>query len=374
MAGGNRGDQLQVKIKGNILSHPVAASALILRGCMVNVKATGFAALASDTGSETFAGMSEEGNTVAEAVANGTKNVRCRRRGIFKMKLTAGDAAAAPTLVGSLVYVHTPQSASVDELIGLTGSVNNHVLVGKIVKHGTDAQAIAGTSTADVWVDVMGAQHTVLGDATYNTKTSLAAHTTGAGAELVGVEDSKGFGTSKTVEDVLEAILTFGHIDIPLSAFRAGDGETLTIQATTEPGFAILNSQELVITYPDDGAASDLMFGGIAFPQDLDETAGIEIHFLVEKSGNNNSDTAVDLTAFVAGVGDSNNADIVDTTVITLTDVATTVEELVFSCNVDATNLLGPPASLSAILDYATAGTDELSIHAAWIEYTKKLG
>lgn len=373
MAGGAKGNALQVKLKGNILSHPTAIATLILRGCMVNLKATGFLALAGDTSSERFAGIAEEGVTVAEAVANGTKNVRARRRGIFKMKLTGGDAAAAPTLVGSLVYVHTTQTASVDELVGLTGSVSNHVFVGTIVKHGTDAQAIAGTSTADVWVDIKGADHTVLGDATYPTLTNLAAHTTGKGAELVGVEDAKGWGTSQTVQDALEALLAFGHIDIPLTAFTAGDGAPLTIQTSTEPGYEILSSKELTIGYPDDGAAADLMFGGIAMPQDFDESAGFTVHFLAEKSGNNNADLTLDLTAFMTGVGDSNNADANDTAAITMTNSATTIEELVFTCGAGAGVVIAPPCALNGIVSVVTAGTDHVNIHAAWIEYTRKI-
>jgi len=226
MAGGNKGNGLQVKLRGNILSHPVEASSLILRGCMVNTKATGFAALASDTGSEVFAGIAEESFTVADSPTKGIKNVRVRRRGIFKMKLST--TGAAPTLVGQLIYVHTTQTASVDELVGLTAKVSNHVLVGKIVKHGTDAQGIAGTATADVWVDVMGAAHTVLGDATYPTLTNLASHTVAEGAELVGVQENIGFGATPTLQDALEKLIANGQIPIPITAFTEEDGTALT--------------------------------------------------------------------------------------------------------------------------------------------------
>ena len=364
MAGGNKGDQLQVKIKGNILSHPVAASALILRGCMVNVKATGFAALASDTISESFAGISEEGNTVAQAVANGTKNVRCRRRGIFKMKLNA--AVAAPTLVGSLVYVHTPQSASVDELIGLTGAVSNHVLVGKIVKHGTDAQAIAGTSTADVWVDVMGAQHTVLGDATYNTKTSLAAHTTGAGAELVGVEENLGWGATPTLQDALELMLANGQIAIPITAFTEEDGTILTVTADATMGFKQLTNEEVILQVTD----AEIFSVTLGLPSDADGTADMTLSLIIAKNGTDADDATMDLEAFAIATGAAALSSS-DAYAGAAKAIANNVNLQVLDFTIANAQLPAAPRTIT--FNLIPVGTDELYVYGASLKYQKTL-
>lgn len=376
MSGGNKGDQFQAKLRGNILSHPVYSDgtnvAAIQRGTMVMITSAGFALQGADTSGAFFAGISEEAIAAHLSTQAAAPNIRVRRKGIFKMKVKT--AANAPTLVGDLVYIDTAQGVAGgnDESVDVTAGVTNHVLVGKIVKHGTDTQAKAATSTDDVWVDIMGVQHTVLGDATYPTLTNAASHDTGKGAELVGVEENVGWGATPTLQDALELMLTFGHIPIPLASFFAGDAAPLAIQTSTEPGYEILSSKELTIAYPDDGAASDLMFGAIPIPGDFDETAGFTVHFLAEKSGNNNADLTFDLLIYMAGVAQSNLADINDTTIITMANVATTIEELVFTCGADVTNLIAPPASLNGIVTIVTAGTDHVNIHAAWIEYTRK--
>lgn len=213
MSGGNKGDQVQVKIRGNILSHPVYSNgtnvAAIQRGTMVNINAGGFAIQASDTANETFAGISEE--AVAAKLSNQAlaPNIRVRRRGIFKMKLDTSSKATAPTLVGELVYVNTAQGATGgdDELVGLsTYCATGHVLVGMIVKHGTDAQAKAAeANVVDVWVDIMGVGHSVLGDALYVALDNLLAMDAAKGAHLVGVHDTLDYFAvaSETVELVL---------------------------------------------------------------------------------------------------------------------------------------------------------------------------
>jgi len=207
MAGGNKGDQVQVKVRGNILSYRTYASggtavAASFRGTMVNINDEGFALQGADLSGANFAGIAEEA-IAAETVTNqaGAPFVRVRRKGIFKMKLDGTSKAAAPTLVGELVYVHTAQAAAVDELVGLSANVSNYVLVGKIVKHGTDAEAAAGTSSDEVWVDIMGVAHTTLGDATYPTLANLLdASDVAKGAILVGLYDVLTYYAAVTVE------------------------------------------------------------------------------------------------------------------------------------------------------------------------------
>lgn len=364
MAGGNV--IVQVKLKGNLLSFPTKIASAIYRGTMQNVNAGGFLLQAGDTSGEFFAGISEESVTVAKSVANGTVKCRVRRRGIFKM--TLATAAAAPSLQGDLVYVDTAHSSSVQELVDLAGNVTNHVLVGQIVKHGTDAEAIAGTSSTEVWVDILGVANTAY-SATFVTAAVLAAYTAGNGAQKLGVENSTGFGSSQTVQDAFEAVVANGHLEFPLGSFTELDATGLLQRSSAVAGYAVSNSKELGILYPDDEGTLALI-GTRVMPQDYDESADITVHFLVAKSGVNNSVT-FDLTAYMVGVGDVNNDDCNDTGLITLASATDTPEEIVFTLG--SSGLIAAPCTLNLIIDVVTGGTDEIMIFGCWIEYTRDL-
>jgi len=366
MAGGNK--QLEVKLKGNVLSFPTKIATVIPRGVMCNVNAAGFLCPSSDTASEFFAGMSEEAITAAAAVANGTVKCRVRRRGIFKMKLAT--TGAAPSLQGDLVYVDTAPSASVDGLVDIAANVTNHVLVGQIVKHGTDAEGIAGSNSTEVWVDIMGVANTAY-SATFSSLSTMASHSTGSGAELVGVEENIGYGATPTLQDALEGLLANGHINVPLTSFMELDGTGLLQQSGDVAGFEILNTpKEMCIEYPDT-EGDDAIITQVAMPQDFDNAEDLTVHFLVSKDGINNADVALDLAAYFVGVGDDDNADAQDTAAITLTNVASTPEELVFT--VGASGAIATPCILNLVVGVVTAGTDNVHIYGVWIEYTRDM-
>jgi len=130
MAGGNIGNALQVRLKGDILSFPVKIATAIYRGAPVAADSTGYAVMASDEAAMKFLGIAEESNTVAEAVASGTVSVKVRRRGIFRMKLTGVDI----THIGLRAYAETAQGASTDYAVALAASSAYKNLIGTIVK------------------------------------------------------------------------------------------------------------------------------------------------------------------------------------------------------------------------------------------------
>jgi len=166
MAGGDMGNGLQAKLRGDVLSFTVKSGEFIGRGAPVAVDtAAGTAQMAADTASQVFVGVAEEGWTAAESAA-ATRTVRCRRHGIFRMKLTG----VATTDVGKMVYAETAQTASVDYAVALTADSTNKVLVGIIVKYDT---------TNYCWVDItpaiaQSAQGTV---DTHAALTNGTAHT-----------------------------------------------------------------------------------------------------------------------------------------------------------------------------------------------------
>jgi hypothetical protein len=135
MAGGNKGQAMQAKLRGDILSFPVKIATAIYRGTMVGIDGTGYLVQMSDLGAITFAGIAEEGCTAAEAVADGTVSVRVRRRGIFRM---TKNTTSAVTDVGCIAYAHTGHSASVNELVGLAAVCTYDNAIGLIVRREPD--------------------------------------------------------------------------------------------------------------------------------------------------------------------------------------------------------------------------------------------
>lgn len=363
MAGGNKGALFQTKRKGDILSHPVYAGETIYRGCMINIGTHGFAKLGSDTASEIFAGMAEEAFTAAQCVTSGAKNVRVRRRGIFKMKLAT--TAAAPTLVGSLVYVDTKQTSSVDELVDIAANVTNKILVGLIAKHGTDAQAIAGTNTIDVWVDILGTAMTVY-DATYASIATLAAYTTGDGAQDVGVEDSTGYGTSKTVQDALEAVIANGQIAIPITAFTEEDGTILTKTADATIGFKQVGNEEVVLQV----AAAETFAVVIGLPDDVNGAADMTLDLVVVKNGTDADDATMNLEAFAAATGAAINSG-ADAYAGAAKAIVDNVNIQVLSYTLANAQLPTAARTLTAI--FTPAGSDEIYILGAALKYTRTL-
>lgn len=430
MSGGNKGDAWQVKLRGNIISLPVYATggagvkgamAAIQRGTMVNINQYGFAIQASDTSGEVFVGISEESIAAkgAGTTIQGTYSIRVRRRGIFKMTLDATSKAAAPSLVGSLVYVNTAQGVAggSDELVGLAAQcTTGSVLVGIIVKHGTTVQAKAGTTTADVWVAIIGAPSATLYASTYTATTTLAsaaataghgakgiglydvaakfdavnvedafaelvAITTGNGASLIGLEDSGTFTSAADVEAALAEIYqhiisTKAILHLPLGSWHEKDGTALAVHSAaptpgyhaTAEGFGI---QWAAHANPDPIACS------VPIPDDLDADENMIVHVLAAKTGATEADAVTWLIeAF-------NNADAAlydaddnfggTSSAMTGTATAKTCQEE--TLQLASANVAGSPCVLQLSLQPTdgTLGTDDVIVFGVWLEYTRKI-
>lgn len=391
MSGGNKGDQVQVKIRGNILSHPVYAAggtavAAIHRGTMVMINAVGFALQASDAASAIFAGISEEA-IAAKTVTNqaGAPNVRVRRKGIFKMKMDAtSKVGTCPFLVGSLVYVCTAQGVAggADETIGLSAQcTTGYVLVGKIVKHGTDAQAKAGTAdVADVWVDIAGVSHSIYANANYTLIADLISTNSAKGAKLVGYDDSTGEYTAVDVADALDEIATKlteqGVINLPLMSFLdEGEGTLAALavfssEAQPSMGFSQEGTEELGVRW-NNHATPRSIITQFPKPLDMDTTADMVIHILAAKSA-----AGADLVAFTVEVYDA----IVGAAINASADLG--VESTAMADNVNIQELTstilaaGISATTGAITlnigpKDGTLDADDVTVLAIWIEYTK---
>ena len=120
--------------EGVELDYPVAASTKIYAGSLVCVNADGFAVTAADTSGYVFVGVALE-QVDNSAGANGAKNVRIRREGVFEF-----DAASiTQAMVGDPMYA--VDDHTFDDAAGPT----NDIKVGLLVKY---ASATKG------WIDI----------------------------------------------------------------------------------------------------------------------------------------------------------------------------------------------------------------------------
>ncbi len=165
MAGGNLGNAVQAKLKGNVVSLPANASTTdaeghIYRGALVGVQTTtsgnytkGYACPMDDVTLRKFMGVAEEEcNLTGAGDSNGDKNIKVRRKGIFKMTLES--TAAAGSLVGAQVYMAVKHTAAIDQLVDIAGNCTNDAIIGIITKHGTDAELASSSNSTEIWVDI----------------------------------------------------------------------------------------------------------------------------------------------------------------------------------------------------------------------------
>lgn len=192
-------------------------------------------------------------------------------------------------------------------------------------------------------------------------------------AATVSIEDTGTFTDAATVEAALAEIYQHlvtaqGCILVPLGAITQEDGTALTKQATTVAGFAQLGGKETVIKIPVDCTAGDVLGAVVPVPQDLDDSADIEIHVLAGKDADNDALT-LDCEVYPSAAGDVGNADIQDTAAQTITQA---VSELVFTCGADG--VLAAPGTLSIVLTQGgTNDGDAVYIYGVWVEYKKKI-
>lgn len=127
-------DRLTSYREGIELDFPVAADTKIYAGSMVCVDADGYAVPAADTSGYLFLGVALE-QVDNSAGADGAKNVRVRRTGVFEF-----DAASiTQAMIGDPMYAVDDQTF--DDAAGPT----NDIKVGILVKYGSATKG---------WIDI----------------------------------------------------------------------------------------------------------------------------------------------------------------------------------------------------------------------------
>jgi hypothetical protein len=185
MAGGNV--VVEAKLKGDVISFPVKASAIIYRGSGVAVDSTGYAVPCADTSGHKFVGIAEE-KIDATGVDSGVLYIRVRHKGILKLKMNSG--AAAITDVGKLVYAKTAGGASADFDVDLAGNCSNDVAIGLVTKN---------VDATYNWVDITPAPWGDIDLTAHIAKADQTAH------------KANGIGPTVTTENGAEPTITSGE-------------------------------------------------------------------------------------------------------------------------------------------------------------------
>jgi len=219
--------------------------------------------------------------------------------------------------------------------------------------------------------------------------TLLAGVTGATGANLVGFDDSGTNTTAATVADALDEIYVdmtsaYAFIDIPVGAnWFEVDGTALAAFAdgvSNTPGLAFDNSKSAGIRW-NNAAAPDPICTVVPAPWDMDNSADAEIQVMASKSGNTLADAVtwtIGVFNLVDGAAADADADYGGASSAMTGDAAakTVQTETLTLANA---NLPDPDAAGGAAFSITmqpTDGlldTDDVTVHAVRIRYTRKL-
>lgn len=285
------------------------------------------------------------------------------------------SGSAPPTIADHLKMMY----AEDDRTVNRTSVGGTLSPVGRLMR----LETIGGRTMAICEVGMFGTEQVDMA-ADYLLIADAASNANGLGASLVGIEDAGSFTAETEVEGALREIYqalktTQAHLPIPLTSFLDADGDPLakfTSESAPSFGFNLADSKALNIRWNNDATPGTALCN-VALPQDLDDTAAISLHFLCSKSGATVGDaTTLTITAFFQTAAALHDAD-ADcggvTGALVGNATAKTVAEL--SLTIAAGDVPPAPCSLTFTVTPTAGklGTDDLMIHAAWIEYKPKL-
>lgn len=175
-----------------------------------------------------------------------------------------------------------------------------------------------------------------------------------------------------------DAVRGFGQVNIPIgSCVLASTGAPLVVFADgSADGLALINSESWGYTW-NPGATPVGIATNVAMPQDYDPAFDITFHAIVSKTGATVGDaSSLTIAAYMVGAGALHDSDANfggATNAIVGNAATKTTTELIRT--LATANLVAPPCTLalSVTPTPATIGTDDLHLHAMWLEYTRKL-
>lgn len=161
-------------------------------------------------------------------------------------------------------------------------------------------------------------------------------------------------------------------VQIPLTSFVDPDGDPLAkfVNGSVD-GFSLNSSEGFGLRWNNAGSPT-VFLTCVAMPQDYDDTADVVMHFLASKVGATATDTpAFVVTAFSVSVGSAFTAstDFGGTSSVMVD--ATTVQELTLT--LAAASVPASPTAFTLTIVPNDLATDDLILHAVWLEYKGKL-
>jgi hypothetical protein len=203
-------------------------------------------------------------------------------------------------------------------------------------------------------------------------------------ASNIAISDAGSFTASTDVESALAEIYQDiksiqKQVNIPLtSSIDVATGALLAVfanGASTTPGTQLTDSKTACVRWNNDAAPGAIAVT-VPMPQDLDDTALVTFHALVSKTGATVGDaTKLTVGAFEQTAGALHDADTDfggDTSAVVGNATAKTVTEVTLT--LAAADVHATPSAMTFTIKpkAGTLGTDDLCLHAAWLEYKGK--
>jgi len=271
-----------------------------------------------------------------------------------------------------------------------TGRLTEVPGIGVLEQYGTTlpTDGSAGYAPGCVFIKTNGSGGTLRylneGSATSSSfKAMPSAGTSGAG--VVGILDTSGFTAQTTVEGALaeiyqDALSTKAFINVPLVGAILAAGTPMAAWAdnagASAPGITLANSKAVGLRWNNQGTQTAVWLNPIAIPADFDITANAVVNVLASKTGATSGDaTTFTITAFNNTSGALHDADSDfggATSAMTGAATAKTIQKVTLTLAL--ADLAANPNAISMSIKPTdgTLGTDDVIVHAVYIEYKRK--
>lgn len=244
-----------------------------------------------------------------------------------------------------------------------------------------EAVEIPATDVAVVYaVASTGTQSLLLG---YDSK--LIAPVRQNAANLISVADAGSFTAADDVEEALAEIYqdlksTKAFLNVPLTGAILAAGTPMAAwadNASSNPGVTLANSKAVGLRWNNNATQTAVWLGPVPIPSDFDITADAILNVLASKVGATVGDaTTFTIAAFNNAVGALHDADSDfggATSAMTGNATSKTIQKV--TRILALADLAANPSAISLSIKPTdgTLGTDDVIVHAVYIEYKRKL-
>ena len=218
-------------------------------------------------------------------------------------------------------------------------------------------------------------------------ESDLGSTSNGKGASKVAIEDSGAFTSTANVEAALAEIYQDLKTTKLLVPVRLANGilaagtplAAFADNASSNPGVTLANSKAVGVRWNDAATQTAVWAPPIEIPYEADVSANATLRIICSKTGATSADaTTFTVTAFAQTVGALHDADSDfggTSSAITGTSTAKTIQASTLTLALADLAAAAAPACISMSIKPTdgTLGTDDIIVHAAFIEFKRKL-